>query len=178
MGLILVFLWSFCLLPSPLRPRPPCSICDMSRPYLRRALKVRQQPPSGKTTKMKNHCSSSLFHSSFFQTFGTCSHTLFNPTFPSRSSKQLFTSISYLPPSKTTIFSTPFNPPQTHLLQIPCFPYWKSLSCKNLKVPVVSILFTLCTSPTISLCTNRTHQHQLQKNNNLFTRFLKGESKY
>ena len=34
-------------------------------PYFCRALKVRQQPPSGKTTKITNHCSPSLSHSSF-----------------------------------------------------------------------------------------------------------------
>ena len=45
---------------------PPCSLCDLSPPHFRRALKVRQQPPSGKTTKITNHCSPSLFHSSFF----------------------------------------------------------------------------------------------------------------
>ena len=44
---------------------PPCSVCDMSPPFFRRALKVRQQPPSGKTSKITNHCSPLLFHSSF-----------------------------------------------------------------------------------------------------------------
>ena len=63
----------------------------------------------------------------FFPAFGINSHTVFNPILPSRSSKQLLSTISYLPPSKITIFSTPVNPPQTHLLQIPCFPLWKSL---------------------------------------------------
>ena len=45
------------------------------------------------------------------------------------------------------LLQIPANPPQTHLLQIPCFPSWKSLLCKDLKVPVVSILFTPCTPP-------------------------------
>ena len=45
---------------------PQGSVCDMSPPYCCRALKVRQQSPSGKTTKIMNHCSPSLFHSSFF----------------------------------------------------------------------------------------------------------------
>ncbi len=40
---------------------------------------------------------------------GTNFLTLFNPTPPSRTLKQLFTTISYLPPSKTLIFSTPAN---------------------------------------------------------------------
>ena len=90
-------------------------------PFNHRVLKDRQHLPSGKTTKIKIHCSPSLFHSSFLPTFGTNPHTLFHPTLLPRSSKQLFTTISYLPPSKTTIFSTPSNPPQTHLLHIPCF---------------------------------------------------------
>ena len=111
--------WSFSLLTSPLRPRNPLLCLRYVPPYFRSALKIRQQPPSGKTAKIKNHCSPSLFSCPIF---GTNSHTLFNPTLPSRSSKQLFTTISYLPPSKATIFSTPTNPPQTHLLQIPCFP--------------------------------------------------------
>jgi len=50
---------------------------------------------------------------------------------PSMPSKQLFTTTSYLPPSKTSIFSTPVNPSQTHLLQILCFPSWKSLWCPS-----------------------------------------------
>ena len=57
-----------------------------------------------------------------FSPFGINSLTLFNPILPSRSSKQLFTTTSYRPPSNSSIFSTPVNPPQTHLLQIPCFP--------------------------------------------------------
>ena len=39
-------------------PTPP--------PYFHRVLKGHQQHPSGKTTKIKNHCSPSPFHSSFF----------------------------------------------------------------------------------------------------------------
>ena len=35
----------------------PPALCDLSPPHFRRALKVRQQPPSGKTTKITNHCS-------------------------------------------------------------------------------------------------------------------------
>ena len=62
-----------------------------------------------------------------FSCFGTNLHTLLSPSLPSRSSKQLFTTISYLPPSISSIFSIPVNPPQTHLLQIPCCPSWKSL---------------------------------------------------
>ena len=52
---------------SPVSPPLPShhSVCDLFPPYFRRALKVRQQPPSGKTTKITNHCSPSLFHSSF-----------------------------------------------------------------------------------------------------------------
>ena len=102
-------------------PPPPCSVCEMSPPYFRRALRVRPQPPSGKTTKIKNQCSTSLFHSSFSPPLEKNSLTLFNPILPSRPSKQLFTTTSYRPPSKTTICSTPIYPPQTHLLQIPCF---------------------------------------------------------
>uniref|UniRef100_A0A8C4QUU8 Uncharacterized protein n=1 Tax=Eptatretus burgeri TaxID=7764 RepID=A0A8C4QUU8_EPTBU len=84
-----------------------------------------------------------VFHSSFFPTSGINSHTLFNPTLPSRSSKQLFTTISYLPPSKSMIFSRPVNPPQTHLLQIPCFPSVSHCS---------TILFSPCTpAPSLSV---------------------------
>ena len=46
--------WSFCLLPSPLQSCPPCSLCDLSPPHFQGALKVRQQPPSSKTTKITN----------------------------------------------------------------------------------------------------------------------------
>ena len=55
-------------------------------------------------------------------TCGTNFHILFNVILPSRSLKQLFTTTSYFPPSKSSIFYTPVNPPQTHLLQIPCLP--------------------------------------------------------
>ena len=51
---------------SSLATPPPCSLCNLSPPHFRRALKVRQQPPSVKTTKITNHCSPSLFHFSFF----------------------------------------------------------------------------------------------------------------
>ena len=62
-----------------------------------------------------------------FPTFGTNSLTLFNPILPSRPSKQLFTTTSYHPPSKSSIVSTPINPTQTHPLRIACFPSRKSL---------------------------------------------------
>ena len=51
---------------SPVLPPPPCFVFDLSPPHFRRTLKVYQQPLSGKTNKIKNHCSPSLFHSSFF----------------------------------------------------------------------------------------------------------------
>ena len=54
----------------------PCSVCDMSPPYFRRVLKVRQQPPSGKTTKITNHCSPSLFHSSFSSHWNKLPHSI------------------------------------------------------------------------------------------------------
>ena len=68
---------------SSLASPPPSSVCYLSPPYFRRALKVCQQLPSGKTTKIKNHCSPSLFHSSFFppleQTPSLCSIPFFPP---------------------------------------------------------------------------------------------------
>ena len=82
----------------------PCFVCALFPQYFPRALKVCQQPPSGETAKIKNQCSPSLFHSSFSPTFEINSHTLFNPILPSRSSKQLFTTISYLPLSKNDLF--------------------------------------------------------------------------
>ena len=108
----------FCCLFSGLAP----PVCDMYPPYFRRVLKVCQQPPSGKLPKSRITAHLHSFIPLFLPTFRINSHTLFNPIFPSRSSKQLFTTTSYLPPSKTTTFSTPVNPPQTHLFQIPCFP--------------------------------------------------------
>ena len=77
--------------------------------------------PSGNTTKITNHFSPSLFHSSFLPTFGTNSLTLFNPILPSRPSKQLFTTISYHPPSNSSIFSTPDNPPKPTSYKFPAF---------------------------------------------------------
>ena len=69
---------------------------------------------------------------------------------PSRPSKQqLFTTTSYLPPFKSSIFSTHVNPPQTHLLQISCFPFWKYLSCKDLKLPV--FVYPVFPVPSLSL---------------------------
>ena len=68
-----------CLLPSPLRMSPPPP--PPPPPYLRRALKDHQKLSSGETTKIKNHCSPSLFHSSFFQPLEqTSTHP--NPTPP------------------------------------------------------------------------------------------------
>ena len=103
---------------------PPCSICDMSPLYFRRALKVRQQPPSGKTTKIMNHCSPSLFHSYFIPLF-SCVCNKLPHSLQSLSSLQLLKTAvpNHLlsSPSTTSMFSFPTNPPQTHLLQIPCF---------------------------------------------------------
>ena len=51
---------------SGLTPPPALSeICPPPPSYFHRVLKVRQQPPSGKTTNITNNCSPSLFHSSF-----------------------------------------------------------------------------------------------------------------
>ena len=60
----------------------PCSVCDLSPPYFCRVLKVRQHPPSGKITEITNRCSPSLFHSSFFHTFGTTPSLSSIPFFP------------------------------------------------------------------------------------------------
>ena len=54
---------------------------------------------------------------------------------PSTCLKQLFTTISYILPSKTMIFFTLVNPPPSNFL------------FSKLKVPVVSILFTPCNLP-------------------------------
>ena len=64
--------------------------------------------------------------------------------------KKLFTTISYLPPSKTSIFSTPLIHPKSTSLKFPAFLPETSLSCKVLKVPVVSILYTPCSPPHLS----------------------------
>ena len=97
-----------------------CSVCDLSPPYFRTALKVRQQPPSAKTTI--NHESLLTFTLSFlfFPDFGINSLTLFNLILPSRPSKQLFTT-TYRPPSKSSIFSTPDNPPKPTSFKLPAF---------------------------------------------------------
>ena len=58
----------------------------------------------------------------FFPAFGINSHTVFNPIFPSRPSKQLFTTTSYHPPSKSSIFCTPLiNYPPKPTLKFPAF---------------------------------------------------------
>ena len=77
-----------------------------------------------------------LFSPPLEQTPTLSSIPLFPQGFPNSRS---LTTISHLSPCKTTIFSTPVNPPQTHVLQIPCFPF--------LKVPVVSILHTPYSPP-------------------------------
>jgi len=129
---------------------------------LHRAFKVHQQPLSGRTSKITNHCSPLFCHSSFSPAFGTNSHTLFNPTFPSRSSKQMFTIISHLPSSITMIFSTPINPhPSYSLLSFhlvfPMFPT-PSHSLPQISSCVYSPLFSAslshpsCLLVTPSVC--------------------------
>ena len=124
-----------------------CFVCDLSPPYFCRVLKVRQQPPSGKTTKITNQCSPSLFHSSFSPplklTPSLCSIPFFPPGLQN----------SCLPPP--LIFPHPkpryFLPPLIHLtptsFKFPAFLPESSLSCKDLNVPIVSILFLPCTPP-------------------------------
>ena len=53
-----------------------------------------------KVPKYRNHCSPPLIRSSFFSTCGITFHILFNYILPSRSSRQLFTTISDHPQSK------------------------------------------------------------------------------
>ena len=76
----------------------------------------------------------------FFPTCGINFHILFNHILPSRSSRQLFTTISDRPQSKTMIFSTLVNPPLPHRnpssFQISSFP--------SSEFPSVSILSTPC----------------------------------
>ena len=72
---------------------------------------------------------------SFIPTCGTTFHTLFNLILLSRSSKQLFTTISGHPPSKTIIFSTPIKPPQP--------------------TPTNVLLSTSCPSPVLSATPHR-----------------------
>ena len=123
-------------------PSPLCLIYPPSPPYFCRALKVRQQPPSGKTTKITDHCSPSLFHS-FFPAFGINSLALFNPILPSRPSKQLFTTTSNHPPSKSSIFSTPDNPPKPTSFKFPAF--LPESPCN------VHLLFPMFPIPSLSL---------------------------
>jgi len=75
----------------------------------------------------------------FFPTRAIAFHTLFNLLIPSRSSRQLFTTISSHSTSKTVIFSTPVKPPPHH------FPPHVSY------VAYVSTLCTLCFLPHPSL---------------------------
>ena len=92
---------------------------------------------------MNNHIHS---FSPLFLAYGINSHTLFNPTLPLRSLKQLFTNTSYLHPSKTTIISIPLIHPKPTSFKFPAFLPERFLSCKDLKVPEVSTLFTSCSS--------------------------------
>ena len=91
--------------------------------------------PFDETPKIQNNCPPPLLCSSFFCSllFPTCGmnfHILFNLIIPSRSSRQLFLTISDHPPSKTIFFN--------HLSK---FPSWEFVS--------VSILFTTCSIPNL-----------------------------
>ena len=115
-------LWSFCILPSPLRPCPSALPVIYPSHISVGCSRSASHPLLVKLPKSRITAHLHSFILLFFPSFGTNSHTLFNPTPPSMPSKQLFTTISYLPPSKTMIFFTSVNPPQIHLPQIPCFP--------------------------------------------------------
>ena len=69
--------------------------------------------------------------------------TLFNPILPSRPSKQLFTTTSYHPPSKSSIFSTPDNPPKPTSFKFPAF--LPESPCN------VHLLFPMFPVPSLSL---------------------------
>uniref|UniRef100_A0A8C4PX44 RNA-directed DNA polymerase from mobile element jockey n=1 Tax=Eptatretus burgeri TaxID=7764 RepID=A0A8C4PX44_EPTBU len=107
----------FCRLLSGLHPFPPLCLPSVPPIFPQSALGP-PKTPSGITTKFKNHCSPSLFHSSFFplleQTPTLCSIPLFPPGLQNSCS----------PPSLIIPHPKPrsFLPPLIHLLQIPCFP--------------------------------------------------------
>ena len=109
----------YCLLSS-LAP-PLCSVCVLYPLYFRRVLKVRQQPPSGKTTKVTNHCSPSLFHSSFSPPLEHTPTLSSIPLFPPGLKNSCSPPPLIIPIQILDLFY-PVNPSQTHLLQIPCFP--------------------------------------------------------
>ena len=73
-----------------------------------------------------------------FPTSGTNSHTLFNPTLPSRSSKQLFTTTSYLHHPNSRSFLPPLIHRKPTSFKFPAF---------LPQSPEVSLLFTPCTLP-------------------------------
>ena len=86
---------------------------------------------------------SSFFSFLFFPAFGINSLTLFFPILPSRPSKQLFATTSYHHPSKSSIFSTPDNPPKPTSFKFPAF--LPESPCN------VHLVFLMFPTPSLSL---------------------------
>ena len=103
--------WSFCFLPSPFQ----------SRPLLLSLLFVRQQPPSGKTTKMKNHCSPSFFHSSFFLLLEQTPTLSSIPLFPSGLQNSCSPPSLIFPNPKPWPFLSPLIHPKPISFKFPTF---------------------------------------------------------
>ena len=116
--------WSFYLLPSPLQrrpPPPPRSVCCRSRPYFRRALKILQQPPSGKTTNIKNHCSPSFFHFSYLPPLEQTPTLSSIPLFPPGLQNSCSSPSLIFPHRKPRSFLPPLIHPKPTSFKLPAF---------------------------------------------------------
>ena len=100
---------------------------------------IHHQPPSGETPKIQNLCSPPLIRSTFFfPACGTNFHIPFNVILPPRSLRQLLTTISDHPESKTMIFLRPFDPhsPRSPLYKIFRFFFLRVCFCIQCVHPV------------------------------------------
>ena len=96
--------WYLCLQPHSFWS---CTLCPFHALFSQsfcRVHMVHQQPPSSETPQIQDHCSPQLIRSSFFPTCKTNVHIFFDLILPSRSSSELFTTISDHPLFKTMIF--------------------------------------------------------------------------
>ena len=102
-------------------PSPLPALSAICSP-LPRMLKVCEQPPSVKLPKSRITAHLHAFIPLFSRLWNKLPHSI-----QSHSSLHAFkTAVHHhllsSPHPKASIFSSPVNPPQTHLLQIPCFP--------------------------------------------------------
>ena len=116
-------------------PVPPPLLClRYVPPIFPQGAQGLRKPPSGETSKITNHCSPSLFHSSFF---------------PPLEQTPTLSSIPLFPPGLQNSCSPPhlIIPHPKRRSFLPPLIHPKPTSFKFLKVPVGTIFFTPCTPP-------------------------------